>query len=173
MRPFENVVLKYQVETEATFPTAAEMAAFDTLEIDLTMDCPDAEGGEFGNCGEWDYLAHIRLWDEASQGWVEMARFITTYHRQGRYVVDHFEQTRLGVAIPQSGGMPEDGYPVVLYSHGTGGDYSSAFSDAVTGRLARVGELVGIPLLDHVVVGDGRFVSVRERMGDLARLGEA
>lgn len=88
VRPFDNVVLKYEVETEASFPSAAEMQAFDTLEIDLTMDCPDAEGGEFGNCGEWDYLAHIRLWDEASQGWIEMARFISTYHRQGRYVVD-------------------------------------------------------------------------------------
>lgn len=88
VRPWNEVVLKHVVETEVDFPSAGEMADFDTLEIDLTMDCPDATAGEFGNCGEWDYVSHIRLWDEPSGGWVEMARFITTYHRQGRYVVD-------------------------------------------------------------------------------------
>lgn len=108
VRPWDNVVLKYQVETETTFPSAEEMATFDTLEIDLTMDCPDAEAGEFGNCGEWDYLAHIRLWDEATQGWVEMARFISTYHRQGRYVVDATPM----LAFLQDGGIKRIRYEI-------------------------------------------------------------
>lgn len=57
----------------------------------------------------------------------------------GAYQVDHVERARIGVALPQGGAMPAAGWPVVLYSHGTGGDYSSAFSDAVAGRLGRLG----------------------------------
>ena len=82
-------VLSGDVETDVNFPTAEQMTQFDTLEIDLTMDCPDPEGGEFGNCGAWDYLSHIYLQDSQDEAnWVEIARFITTYHREGRYVVD-------------------------------------------------------------------------------------
>lgn len=58
---------------------------------------------------------------------------------QGEYVVDHQERTRIGVALPQAVDMPAEGWPVVLYSHGTGGDYSSGFSDAVARRLSRRG----------------------------------
>ncbi|MBU1536806.1 hypothetical protein KKF84_15885, partial [Myxococcota bacterium] len=73
---------------DVDFPDAAEMAAFDTMETDLTMDCPDPEGPEFGNCGAWDYISNIFLLDTDGVTWLEMARFITTYHRQGRYLVD-------------------------------------------------------------------------------------
>ncbi|MGB0640000.1 MAG: peptide-N-glycosidase F-related protein [Myxococcota bacterium] len=132
---------------------------FDTLEIDVVMECPNTNGYELGNCGPWDYLAHMWLWedppaedarkdppdaadtgepmdgadtgepmdaadtgeptDEASDTgsvgdtgsgeesdtgdveeeeveddppptgrWLEMSRFITTYHRESRWVVD-------------------------------------------------------------------------------------
>lgn len=81
-------VLKYVVESEVVFPTAEQLAKFDTLEVDLTMDCPDAAKGEFGNCGAWDYISNIDLWEEDTQSWRELARFITTYHREGRYIVD-------------------------------------------------------------------------------------
>lgn len=57
----------------------------------------------------------------------------------GGYQVDHTERTRVGVALPQAGTMPAGGWPVVLYSHGTGGDYASAFSDEVAGQLGRLG----------------------------------
>ncbi len=57
----------------------------------------------------------------------------------GRLTVDHYERTRIGIAIPQAGTMPPKGWPVVLYSHGTGGDYSSGFSRSIAGRLAPKG----------------------------------
>lgn len=88
LTPWQGEVLAHQVETEVTFPDAATMAGFDTFQIDLTMDCPDPELAELGNCGAWDYLSHIRLLDEDGETWIEMARFITTYHREGRYLVD-------------------------------------------------------------------------------------
>ncbi|WP_414049874.1 JAB domain-containing protein [Macrococcus animalis] len=32
-----------------------------------------------------------------------------------------------------------------------------------TRRLVNVGELVGISLLDHIIIGDGEFISIKER----------
>ncbi len=88
VRPWAAQVLAGEVQATATFPDAETMAGFDTFEIDLTMDCSDPDAGEFGNCGAWDYLSHIYLLDEDGATWIELARFITTYHRQGRYLVD-------------------------------------------------------------------------------------
>lgn len=56
----------------------------------------------------------------------------------GDYTVTHQETTRVGFAIPASP-MPPDGWPVVLYSHGTGGSYESAFNGVVADLLARRG----------------------------------
>ncbi|MCE4956230.1 hypothetical protein KJC15_02895 [Macrococcus caseolyticus] len=33
----------------------------------------------------------------------------------------------------------------------------------VTRRLVSVGELVGIELLDHIIIGDGQYISIKER----------
>ena len=86
--PWKGEVLKHWVETEVEFPSAGTMATFDSFEIDLTMNCPDPTK-EFGSCGSWDYLSHIKLKKEGDEeGYIELARFITTYHREGRYVVD-------------------------------------------------------------------------------------
>lgn len=88
LTPWDHEVVAGAVEKTVDFPSAVEMADFDTLEIDLTMDCEDPALGEFGNCPPWDYLSHIYLFDEVDQSWLELARFITTYHREGRYLVD-------------------------------------------------------------------------------------
>jgi len=87
--PWSGEVLKGDMEGTLELPDAATMASFDTLQIDWTMDCSDPQKGEFGNCGAWDYLANVYIQDETdTETWIEVARFITTYHREGRYVVD-------------------------------------------------------------------------------------
>jgi hypothetical protein len=101
-------VMQYQVEIDVVFPDASAMENFDTLEIDLSMDCPNPAAGEFGNCGAWDYLSHIRLLDEDQSSWIEMARFITTYHREGRYLVDATPM----LAFLKKGGMRKIRYDV-------------------------------------------------------------
>jgi hypothetical protein len=73
--------------TEVELPSAAEMLQFDTLEIDVESRCPNDMAPEQGNCGAWDYLAHLFLQNEDGTS-VELARFITTYHRESRWVVD-------------------------------------------------------------------------------------
>ena len=52
---------------------------------------------------------------------------------------------------------------VVTHNHPSGDPEPSPQDRAVTERLVEAGELLGIPLLDHVILGDGRWVSMRER----------
>jgi len=53
---------------------------------------------------------------------------------------------------------------ICAHNHPSGDPEPSSEDLAVTQRLARAGRTLGIPLLDHVVVGRGRFVSLRDRM---------
>ena len=71
-------------EADVDLPTAKEMAGFDTLELDLTLDCVD-----FEDCGAWDYLVYAYLCEEGDDDDCrQIGRFITTYWRPGRWVVD-------------------------------------------------------------------------------------
>jgi DNA repair protein RadC len=55
-------------------------------------------------------------------------------------------------------------FVVVAHNHPSGDPTPSEQDVELTGRLRQVGELVGIPLLDHVIVGASDFVSFAERM---------
>jgi DNA repair protein RadC len=48
---------------------------------------------------------------------------------------------------------------IVIHNHPSGDPTPSAEDVAITTRLRQAGELLGIGLLDHVVIGDGRYVS--------------
>jgi DNA repair protein RadC len=52
---------------------------------------------------------------------------------------------------------------VLLHNHPSGDPTPSADDLALTARLAQAGQLLGIPILDHLVIGDGRYVSLREQ----------
>lgn len=54
---------------------------------------------------------------------------------------------------------------VAVHNHPSGDPEPSAEDVEVTRRLLEAGRLLGVPLLDHVVVGRGAFISLRERMG--------
>ncbi len=73
---------------DVTFPDAAAMEAFDTMEFDMTAACVGA--GERGYCPAWDYINSLYLCDEADPDAcdLEIGRWITTYHREGRWVHD-------------------------------------------------------------------------------------
>jgi MYXO-CTERM domain-containing protein len=43
----------------------------------------------------------------------------------GLPVVTQWDSMRMAISVPLGGDPPESGYPVVLYAHGTGGDYAS------------------------------------------------
>ena len=53
---------------------------------------------------------------------------------------------------------------IVAHNHPSGDPEPSAEDLAVTERLRQAGEVLGIPLQDHVVLGEEGYVSLRERL---------
>jgi DNA repair protein RadC len=51
---------------------------------------------------------------------------------------------------------------LLVHNHPSGDPSPSAEDRTVTRQLTGAGEVLGIPVLDHVVIGDGRFVSFVE-----------
>ena len=52
---------------------------------------------------------------------------------------------------------------LAVHNHPSGDPTPSMDDVEITERLVRAGELLGIRLLDHVIVGDGYYVSMHER----------
>jgi DNA repair protein RadC len=54
---------------------------------------------------------------------------------------------------------------ILAHNHPSGDPSPSAEDLALTRRIADAGEILGIRLLDHIIVGDGKTVSLRRRGG--------
>lgn len=52
---------------------------------------------------------------------------------------------------------------IFVHNHPSGDPSPSQDDLAVTRRLKDVGELLGIPVLDHIIIGDGTYVSLKEK----------
>jgi hypothetical protein len=72
---------------DVTLPDAAEMATYDTAELELSMSCPDHRDR---NCPPWDYLVYLYLCDAGNPDKCdfELGRWVTTYAREGHWVTD-------------------------------------------------------------------------------------
>ena len=64
-----------------------------------------------------------------------------------------------GVALRESAAAV-----IAVHNHPSGDPEPSREDVAVTRRLIDAGRLLGVPLLDHVVVADGGYVSLRDRI---------
>ena len=52
---------------------------------------------------------------------------------------------------------------ILAHNHPSGDPSPSKEDIALTLRLAEAGKLLELPVLDHVIIGDGRFVSLKEK----------
>ncbi len=52
---------------------------------------------------------------------------------------------------------------IFVHNHPSGDPAPSRDDIAVTGRLKSAGEIIGIQVLDHIIIGDGTYVSLREQ----------
>jgi hypothetical protein len=116
--PSTSNTLSQYAEADAMLPSAADIASFDTLEVEVTQQCPQADVNELSmNCGAWDYIAFLSVvtgsaGDAGVEAGVEagvadagadaeggapppppvptteIARFITSYHRETHWIVD-------------------------------------------------------------------------------------
>jgi DNA repair protein RadC len=51
---------------------------------------------------------------------------------------------------------------ILCHNHPSGDPTPSVDDIALTTRLVKVGELMGIPVVDHIIIGAGRYVSLKE-----------
>jgi DNA repair protein RadC len=59
---------------------------------------------------------------------------------------------------------------ILVHNHPSGDPTPSAEDRAVTRQLAEAGRAVGIPVLDHVVIGAGSYASLGEELGRIGAL---
>jgi DNA repair protein RadC len=52
---------------------------------------------------------------------------------------------------------------IVIHNHPSGDPTPSPDDVAITRAILQAGELLDVKLLDHIIVGSGRFVSLKER----------
>lgn len=52
---------------------------------------------------------------------------------------------------------------ILLHNHPSGDPSPSREDISVTQRLVKAGKIMDIPVLDHIILGDGRFVSLKEK----------
>ncbi len=53
---------------------------------------------------------------------------------------------------------------IAVHNHPSGNPMPSQTDIDITRRLAEAGELLGIKVLDHLIIGDGTYVSLKEKM---------
>jgi predicted esterase len=68
----------------------------------------------------------------------------------GEPILQAMDELRFSLTVPDSG-MPEDGWPIVIFAHGTGGDYHSFVRNGTAARLAAVG--IACISIDQVLHG--------------------
>lgn len=52
---------------------------------------------------------------------------------------------------------------VLLHNHPSGNPQPSPQDIEITQRITEAGSLIGVPLLDHIIIGDGTYVSLKEK----------
>lgn len=52
---------------------------------------------------------------------------------------------------------------IICHNHPSGDPEPSSEDISITKRLKECGKIIGIELLDHIILGDGRFVSLKEK----------
>lgn len=71
------------------------------------------------------------------------------FDEEGKPVIQGEEDLRFSLSVPE-GDMPEGGWPIVLYAHGTGGNYQSFYRQEVALSLAKKGiAVISIDQIHH------------------------
>lgn len=73
-----------------------------------------------------------------------------TIGTDGLATMQRMEPLRFSLVVP-AGPVPQGGFPIAIYSHGTGGDYLSGYDDGTAGRLAAEG--IATLSMDQVLHG--------------------
>jgi DNA repair protein RadC len=86
---------------------------------------------------------------------------VLAYHEVGRGTLDTVLVTPREVF--KAAILANAAAVILCHSHPSGDPTPSPDDVALTGRLAAAGTLLGIEVLDHIIVADDAYVSLRER----------
>lgn len=85
---------------------------------------------------------------------------VIAYHEVGRGTIDsvlvHPREVFKAALLAHAAAI------IAVHQHPSGDPTPSPDDFTITRQLAAAGELLGIPLLDHLIIGDGRFCSFKE-----------
>ena len=129
--------------------------------LDVANDVLRARGGLHGlarsSCGDLAQVSGIGLAKGAK---------LVAAQELGRRTLAVAPPARIRVATPRDvfrEAMLGAAAAIVVFHNHPSGDPSPSPDDiALTRRLAAVGELIGIPVVDHIVLGDAKYCSLKE-----------
>ncbi len=52
---------------------------------------------------------------------------------------------------------------IMVHNHPSGDPAPSSEDISITARIAEAGKLIGIELVDHIIIGDGKYISMKEK----------
>ena len=52
---------------------------------------------------------------------------------------------------------------IMVHNHPSGDPSPSSEDISITARIAEAGKLIGIELVDHIIIGDGKYISMKEK----------
>lgn len=83
---------------------------------------------------------YVPLWQHGDRPYASVGGGFVM-DEQGTPVMATWERVTMSVSVP-NGTPPENGWPVVIYVHGTGGDHTSCCADGISKRAAQGGMMV-------------------------------
>jgi len=118
------------------------------------------------------YTAPAQVYETFSFLMKETKEMFLTLHLDGKNRVVCIDQVSIG-SLNQSIVHPREVFKtaclsnaaalLLIHQHPTGDSTPSSEDIAITRRLKEAGELMGIKVLDHIIVGDGEYLSFVER----------
>ncbi len=88
------------------------------------------------------------------------------YDAGGKPLIDRHEDACFALTVPPGAGMPVDGWPVVIFAHGTGGSYRSFIGNGTAAALANVTDSGGTVSKMAVISIDGSMHGPRRGTTD-------
>jgi hypothetical protein len=79
---------------------------------------------------------------QSGTAWYQSSGGQIMFDASGVPQVDHLETLRVRITVPE-GNMPAAGWPVVIYQHGTGGNYNDCIGDGSAREAAKVTDAQG------------------------------
>ena len=118
------------------------------------------------------YTAPQQVYETFSFLMLETKEFFITLHLDGKNKIQCMDVVSVG-SLNQSIVHPREIFKtaclsnaaaiLLIHQHPTGDPTPSAEDIAITRRIKEAGELMGIKVLDHIIVGDGEYLSFVER----------